>query len=734
MEAFYNKRRGAPAAKPSVPEMTSNLNLRYAELAGVEANLVSLDVYSPKGGGPHPVVIYVHGGSWRTGDKSHVGAKAARFTQEGFVFVSVNYRLSPAVQHPVHVQDVAKAVAWVHSHVQTYGGDPEQVFIMGHSSGAQLAALVATDERYLKAAGGSLHMLCGAIGLDGGGYDIPRIVASGEPGAEDRYAIAFGKDSTALRDASAISHVEKGKGIPSFLLIHAGQRAASRQQAEAMAARLREANVRAEVFHAPDKTHESLNKDLGLPADEPTKRVLDFLKSARAKDAVVPAKEASLPAASASGFAVSFQAGSRDAAGKLMGGTELRNLAAHDGKLYAGVETWMDRPGDDPAIGAQILVLDHAGGAWRLEHEFSEDLPGGRTRRGNSTKRFEGVTSLDSVTFATDGEGRALPKPVSILLAACRDFKGEAPVFARNDDSGEWVAIPMADTAPRASIRSFGAHRDRVTGVDHVFAGSVPYGIFSGVYDPQAPGKIRWEKMAELPCAMLHGKPSRPMAFADCNGELHLIMEPSLYRRTDGAKPEWKAVHTYPAPANDSSSGWRGLTAVPHPSGKGESLLAAMEGGPSQIVRIDPGEPYRVTVELDVRDFVNRAWGAAPRYFIVANNHMTWVEDRASESRALLISLQAHPAVKVSDAWYFVRREPGQYELRRVDAPNLKQGQSLCSTRTFAVSPFAADAANVVFMGGYDADNRPSHNTAWVARATVGAVLNAPTVKQGDAP
>src|SRR3954451_10170838 len=91
-----------------------------------------LDVYSPKGAKGLPVVAYVHGGEWTKGDKAEVSYKPKFFTEHGLVFVSVNYRLSPADRHPAHVSDVAAAVRWLTGHVRDHGGDPKKVVLMGH--------------------------------------------------------------------------------------------------------------------------------------------------------------------------------------------------------------------------------------------------------------------------------------------------------------------------------------------------------------------------------------------------------------------------------------------------------------------------------------------------------------------------------------------------------------------------------------------------------------------------
>jgi arylformamidase len=135
-----------------------------------------LDVYAPKHAKNLPVVFWIHGGGWQAGDKSDMQVKPQAFMGKGFVFVSTNYRLLPSVDMATIVRDVAKAVRWVHDHIADYGGDPKRLLVMGHSAGAQLAALVCTDDRYLKAEGLSLAIIKGCVPVDGDTYDVPAIM------------------------------------------------------------------------------------------------------------------------------------------------------------------------------------------------------------------------------------------------------------------------------------------------------------------------------------------------------------------------------------------------------------------------------------------------------------------------------------------------------------------------------------------------------------------------------
>ncbi len=267
---------------PAPPRVAKHLDVPYHRVEGAEARLTCLDVYAPESGEGLPILVMIHGGGWRLGDKARGGMtryKVPHFTGAGYVYVSINYRLSPAVRHPVHVQDVARALGWIHDHAREVGGDPDRIFVMGHSAGAHLAALVATDERRLQEVGKDLSILKGAVLLDSAAYDLPRYADElGAPAAATRmYRTAFGPPGPAWRDASPRHHVEAGKGIPPFLILHTGLRRTgatlSRELAEALVA----AGTPARAVHAADRNHSGLNRGIGEPGDPYTALVMDFL-------------------------------------------------------------------------------------------------------------------------------------------------------------------------------------------------------------------------------------------------------------------------------------------------------------------------------------------------------------------------------------------------------------------------------------------------------------------------
>lgn len=244
-----------------------------------------LDIYAPDDAKDLPVVFWIHGGGWQTGDKSDVQIKPRVFNERGFVFVSTNYRLWPSVEMGVLIRDVAKSLSWVHKNIAKHGGDPRRIFVMGHSAGAQLAALLCIDDRYLKAEGVPMGALRGCVPVDGDTYDLPAIIMTAEfrqtvhnlPLPTRGHRVKFGNDPKKHIDFSAVTHVAKGKGIPPFLVLYVAGHPNTTAQARRLGSVLKAAEIPATVFGARETTHRKLSADLGLPDDPATKALWKFI-------------------------------------------------------------------------------------------------------------------------------------------------------------------------------------------------------------------------------------------------------------------------------------------------------------------------------------------------------------------------------------------------------------------------------------------------------------------------
>jgi acetyl esterase/lipase len=182
------------------------------------------------------------------------------------------------VIHPVHIQDVVRAVTWIYRHIDEYGGDPERLFVMGHSAGAHLSALLTLDERRLEAEGLTPDIISGVILLDGAGYDIPLLLTDAGWLYEKLYIPAFTENPEIQRDASPALHVKEDESPPPFLIIYAGDREEARIQAENLTGRLEAVGGEVALSHAPEKTHSTVNRELGDEGDEMTEAVRDFIE------------------------------------------------------------------------------------------------------------------------------------------------------------------------------------------------------------------------------------------------------------------------------------------------------------------------------------------------------------------------------------------------------------------------------------------------------------------------
>jgi arylformamidase len=270
------------ALAPVAQAQTERLNIPYAEPSNERQ---MLDVYAPENAKNLPVVFWIHGGGWQAGDKKSANAKPKAFVEKGYVFVSTNYRLLPDVDMETIVRDVAKSVHWVHDHIAEVGGDPKRLIVTGHSAGAQLAALMCTDDRYLKAEGLSLAIIKGCIPVDGDTYDVPLMIetgaarrkALGQPNPKFGHFEKFGNDAEKHRNFSAVNHISRDKGISPFLLLYVADHPDTSAQAKRLAAVLSEAGISAKLFGAKDTEHSKINEDLGLADDPSTKAMFEFV-------------------------------------------------------------------------------------------------------------------------------------------------------------------------------------------------------------------------------------------------------------------------------------------------------------------------------------------------------------------------------------------------------------------------------------------------------------------------
>ena len=440
------------------------------------------------------------------------------------------------------------------------------------------------------------------------------------------------------------------------------------------------------------------------------------------------------------GWERSYRSGCRDDAGKLAGGSEVLHLVPHKAKLYAAVGYWMDprNPwyGGSPVDGswAQVLRLDGPNARWQVDLDMPMHL------------RPE---ILHSATFTTDGGGRPLPSPVNLLLAAAYQGNGDGGIslFTRDDATGAWtkskiIDKPTGKKGEENSVRAMRVHRDKMTGVDRLFVSIGVMGIFSGVYDPAAPGKIRWDQRSESgPLTM------RPLAIVEANGALFFSSDRFVYRRVDGPQPRYEKVVQIDDSGGGSTfspvGGIRGMTAIDNPAGPGQSLLLVWAPGNrsrSCILRFDPSASgvYTRTDEICLDTLIRQYLHGVPAPYVLAGyNELLAVPDPATNGIKNLIGMSewvsgvsAHTTQSkgkdggfYAGALYAVRDAAAHYSMGEVNGPIKSSNPDLVATRAYALSPFPEDGGRVIYFGGYDCNFTPSPDTAWIFRTSLANAL-----------
>lgn len=299
-----------PAAAPFEVERT--LSVPYYDGPQADTMRHRLDIYAPKGKKDCPVVFLVHGGAWIVGDNRCCGlySSVGEFlASQGIVAVLPNYRLSPHVKHPEHIKDVARAFAWTKHHIAEHGGRPERIVIAGHSAGAHLVALLATDESYLKGFGCRSSDIQGVICVSGV-YRIPAgksdvelggttplalrldvmtplrgdgAKADGQPDKAgvpislDIFKPAFGIDPQVRASASPVTHVRKG--LPPFLFLNADKEL---PLLPGMAQEMHETLLRhgneSRLLKIEGRNHNSVLFQAIEPSDPVARHILDFVR------------------------------------------------------------------------------------------------------------------------------------------------------------------------------------------------------------------------------------------------------------------------------------------------------------------------------------------------------------------------------------------------------------------------------------------------------------------------
>ncbi|MBI1745741.1 MAG: alpha/beta hydrolase [Acidobacteria bacterium] len=262
----FSQEESAPPLGGTIVER----DIVYYDGPGFNPQRHILDLYRPAGRDRFPVLIFIHGGSWQSGNKNLYGLLGYAFSHAGFGVVIANYRLTDGsprqVVHPGHIEDVARAFAWVKANLSNYGGDPEKIFISGHSAGGHLVALLALDPQYLAAHDLSTDDIAGVLVLSGV-YDV----------RSSSLAQIFGETIEQRAQASPITHVGE-RQPPPFQIIYAQYDLGGLpEMAVQLQTALSELPSESELIEIAGRDHITIILRLPLPGDPAAEAMLRFL-------------------------------------------------------------------------------------------------------------------------------------------------------------------------------------------------------------------------------------------------------------------------------------------------------------------------------------------------------------------------------------------------------------------------------------------------------------------------
>jgi hypothetical protein len=434
-----------------------------------------------------------------------------------------------------------------------------------------------------------------------------------------------------------------------------------------------------------------------------------------------------------------------DKNGKTLVGTEIMEIVAHGGKLYAGNSHWGD---DDESESSkeksptQVFVKESADAPWRVDVELGAE--------------YTRTSFLKEVVFTTDAQGAAMKPCARLILgvnrARVRGGRTPAVIFIRDDTTGKWIerTLGMSDTTRWAvAVRSIGFHRDKMIGADMLFLGAGPgAGIYTGVFDASEPGGIRFGAEPEFRPV----QNQRIMDFCEAGGILYAATQKVLYKRAqDGKDPKWVEVvdtmtdrtlrDRYGAGINP---GWvkydhfRAFAADRDPVTGNDALLF---GALNRVFRLDPATD-RFEPEVDIRELFEKQLGMKIHYAQTQHNDRIRRPD-GSESRIIGLEVMfeddfiaGHPEVPVSIApdrhweppknvywakqgFYLERRREGgavRYAVREIHDATRATPDWLARVRSMVASPFPPEQGRVIYASGFAPWGVKVANTGWVYR------------------
>lgn len=266
-------------------------DLPYTYHPGVPLEEMAMDLFIPPGANNCPVLVYCHGGGWAGGNKNGIGPKSLYFASQGILVASVNYRLGEVRPQHSGATDIADAIRFLHREIAPLGGDPNRIFILGHSAGAHLAALAICDPNLLAKDQPAAAAVRGAILLDSAAYDTAAMMESGKA---QGFESAFGRSPDNWIAVSPYHYALARTGLPPMMLVRSSNdplpeslalRATSAQH---LADALRQGGASATIITMPNRDHYGLDSSIGQSDDPLTPLIMKFIQSNGKTDELRP--------------------------------------------------------------------------------------------------------------------------------------------------------------------------------------------------------------------------------------------------------------------------------------------------------------------------------------------------------------------------------------------------------------------------------------------------------------
>ncbi|RYZ48569.1 MAG: alpha/beta hydrolase [Sphingobacteriales bacterium] len=220
-----------------------------------------------------PVLLFVHGGNWNTGNKNTYGFYGRNFAKRDVIVVVPDYTLSPDANLDQMAAEVAQAIFWTHNNIASYGGNPEKLFVTGHSAGAQLGALAVMNPKYEVPP----KMISGLILIDGAGMDLEVFLKKSPPTKRHDYLATFSNDPEVWKAGSPANFVSK-ETPPVLLYIGKKTYPVLKESSEAFVERLRKVQPDVKVIYQ-NKSHIPMMLQYVNPGNESFGQTIEFINS-----------------------------------------------------------------------------------------------------------------------------------------------------------------------------------------------------------------------------------------------------------------------------------------------------------------------------------------------------------------------------------------------------------------------------------------------------------------------